>query len=98
MLLYQVMVDDIYIHHDSEAQVIAGVFTSYQEAETLAKAIIDSFLLNNHTDAMYWQQLFSFYLECGVDPFIVPEQDLSAFNAHIYAKQKCRELCEQTQA
>lgn len=94
MLLYQVMVDDIYMHHDSDTQVVAGVFSNYQEAQALAEAIIDSFLLNNHINSMHWQQLFSFYLECGVDPFIVPEQNIAFFNAHTYAKQKCRELCE----
>ncbi len=91
---YKVLVDENSHYMDESERYIHGEYDSCETATGECKGIVDSFLLSAHRPSMTEQRLWELYTLFGEDPFIVTADSDCSFCAWDYARQRCRELCE----
>lgn len=93
-MTYTVFVDDNFHYMREEERYRHGEYSSYEEALTASKAIVDSFLMEHYKTGVSAEELYQAYVCFGDDPFIVPSDAANPdFSAWTYAKQRCSEIC-----
>ena len=94
---FELFIDDNYHYTDEQSRHRVGLFASYQEALSKAKAIVDQCLERSHQPGMTSDELFQGYAGFGEDPFILPAGE-PCFSAWDYARERCAELCRDEDA
>lgn len=96
MMKYTVGVDDNFHFMDEAERDVAGEYESAEEAVVAAREIVEKSLKWLFREGMTAAALFDHYRNFGDDPFIVSEDRNCHFSAWIYAEQRSREICAQT--
>ena len=94
-LRYRVLVDDNFHYMDESERYNAGSFATAEEAIECAKRIVDSFLVHSYQTGITKEKLFQQYKNFGDDPFISPAEPSRDFSAWDYARDRCRQICEE---
>ena len=86
--------DNFHYTDESEADDI-GSFSTYEEAEIEAKAIVDKFLESNWKSGINPKDLLSLFDDFGSDPAIISEDHVKHehFSARNYAINRVEDVC-----
>ncbi len=90
---YRVYLDANFHQMDTSARTMTGEYSNHEEAVTAARELIDGILESEYRDSMSAEELLHAYVTRGEEPFILPEDSNSAFNARDYATVRCQYLC-----
>jgi len=90
---YTVCVDDNFHFMDESERYTSGTYETYEEALAAAKAIVDRSLAWAPGETP--ESLYEGYKGFGEDPFIQGPDPCPHFSAWEYARQRCREICEE---
>jgi hypothetical protein len=95
---YVVIVADNYHYMDKDSEYSYGEYSTYEEAESACKRLVEDCLAHSHEPGMTVDKLWQSYAMFGCDPFIVSAggKDDRRFSAWDYAKGRCKEICEAT--
>lgn len=93
---YTVFVDDNAHYMDESERYKLGEYETATVAVAAARRLVDDDLASLYTPGMSADDLYRHYTAFGVDPFVVPADDDSAFSAWAYARTRCDEICQQT--
>ena len=98
-MTYAVYVSDNFHYQDESHTYKQGEYETYEQALTVAKAIVDDFLVQDFKAGMSAKQLYERYRAFGEDPRIVgkvPGFLCPRFSAWRYAKQRCSKMCRRS--
>jgi hypothetical protein len=93
---YTVYVDDNFHYMDESERYKLGEFEDCQSATAACKRIVDRFL--DSCDAESPDEMFAQYTGFGEDPWISSDDPNCRFSAWDYAKERCRELTQKSDA
>lgn len=90
---YKVYVDDNFWYMDDDARHLAGEYSDYDYALSVAKRIVDRSLEGNYQPGMSAEELEKRYTDFGDDAFVVPvPENRQRFSAWDYAKGRAVEI------
>lgn len=78
---------------DQSGAYAYGEFSTWEEALTAARAVVDRCLAESHRPGMTAETLFMHYTTFGDDVFIVPVPAGESFSGWDYARERCAALC-----
>lgn len=95
MTNFRVIVRDNFHYMDKSEEYESGTFATYELALSHSKRIIDNFLALQRKPGMTKEELYRQYTSFGEDPFISPDDSHEGFSAWTYAKNRCRQICDE---